>query len=259
MENDNKRFNGTGSEHIDNTESNGDLSRNTRPIPKVNESMVDEDATRVLPKVTGNVRELEPVATPRTTEARIAAAAEKKAGKNGGHKKAILLAAGFVLALLIGFVASGYYQDHKQAAADKEYQIQQLSQQKDQLEREKKELEQQQQSLKEDVARLEGKNQQISEESKAGSVISSIVDKVTGKDGERQQTQKSNTEKIKDAVSTAESVGKSVQEAQQAIDKVNGQLDQVKNAAGAAYDKNSGIVDKVLYYGMKGIKSLLGE
>lgn len=258
MENDNKGLPRSESENIDNFVLNEDLSRNTQPIPRVTENMLDDEATRVLPKVNGNVRELEPVAPPRTTKARIAAAAEKKAGKKGGHKKVILLVAGFILALLIGFVASGYYQDHKQAAADKEYQIQQLSQQKEQLEREKQQLEQQQQSLKEDMARLEGKNQQL-EESKAGSVISSLVDKITGKEGERQQAQKSNTEKIKDAVSTAESVGKSVQEAQQALDKVNGQLDQVKNAASAAYDKNSGIVDQILYYGMKGIKSLLGE
>lgn len=258
MENENKGFTRSESENIDSSVLNEDLSRNTQPIPRVTENMLDDEATRVLPKVNGSVRELEPVASPRTTEARIAAAAAKNPKGKGGRKKFILLAAGFVVALFIGFVASGYYQDHKQAAADKEYQIQQLAQQKEQLEREKQQLEQQQQSLREDVARLEGKNQQL-EESKAGSVISGIVDKITGQEDERQQAQKSNTEKIKDAVSTAESVGKSVQEEQQALDKVNGQLDQVKNAASAAYDKNSGIIDKVLYYGMKGIKSLLGE
>ncbi len=257
MENENKRFPADGFENTDRSVINGDLSRHTQPIPRVDESMLNDDATRVLPKVNGSVRELDPVAPQRPTEARIAAASAKRAEEKGGHKKAILLATGFVVALFIGFVASGYYQDNKQAAADKEYQIQQLSQQKAQLEKEKQELEQQQQSLKEDVARLEGKNQQISQESKAGSVVSGIFDMITGKEEERQQTKKSNTEKIKDAVSTAESVGQSVQEAQQAIDKVNSQLDQVKNAAEAA--KNSGIVDKILYYGMKGIKSLLGE
>lgn len=238
---------------------------NTQSIPRV-------DDTRLMPREQvprkGAVRELKPIRTQR------GGTADAQKGKS--KKKAILLVGGFVAALLAGFILAGYYHDHQQAAENQklqqaaqiEQQNQSLTEQKKQLEREKRELEEKRQALQAQSERMNGKNEQMAEDSKSGSTVSKILDKVTGKEKERQQAANDNASKGAAASQEAASIGKSIDDAQAMINDVDSKLNdlnqmkqqagKVKDAAESAYNEHAGTIQQALYYASEGVDFVRG-
>lgn len=245
---------------------------NTQSIPRI-------DDTRIMPREQaarkGAVRELKPIRTQRDGKEHL--------DKSRSKKKAILLVGGFVAALLTGFILAGYYHDHQQAAENQrlqqaaqldqqtksiQHQSQSLTEQKKQLEKEKRDLEEKQQALQAQAERMNGRNDQMTEDSKSSSAVSKILDKVTGKEKERQQAASDNAAKGAEASQQAASIGKSIDDAQAMINEVDSKLDdlnqmrqqagKVKEAAESAYNEHAGTIEQALYYASQGVDFVRG-
>ncbi len=245
---------------------------NTQSIPRIDDTdrMPREQMARK-----GSVRELKPVHTQRGSQ--------EKLKKGKARKKKILLVGGFILALLCGFILAGYYHDQQQATENQklqqaaqmdqktkslQQQSQSLTEQKKQLEREKRELEEKRQDLQAQAERLNGRNEQMAEDSNSRSTVTKILDKVTGKEKEREQAAGDNAAQGAQASQDAASLGKSIDDAQAMINDVDSKLDdlgqmkqqagKMKDAAESAYNEHFGTIQQALYYASEGIDLIRG-
>lgn len=248
----------------------------TQPVLRVDETMLQPAEPQ-----RGSVRELSPLDE--------AGGQGKPDGKNGKkprftkkQKRAMLLAAGFFLAIFCGFLVSGYLHDKQQAAENSKVQATQmelkqkdlakqendLKAQRERLEKEKKALEAKQQELQQKSERMNGRNEQIADEGNSQSVVGKLMDKVTGKDKEREQAARQNTAQGAQASADAASVQQSIADAQSMINDVDSKLNdvgamkqqatKVKDAAVNAYAEHEGTIQTVLYYAGEGVRALKG-
>lgn len=228
----------------------------------------------------GNVRELA-----RDGSGHEEGKAKPKKFLTAGRKKALCLAGGFAAALFIGFMIAGYSQDHSDKQQARQVQEQQLKDKeqklagqeadlkarREQLEKQKKDLQEQQRQLEEQSSRAKGRNEQLGD-SAPGSALGRLVDKVTGKEAERQRQIEQNKQQSAESDTQAADVRKSIDEAQKMIDDVNDKLDsvaamkqeasQLKDKAAAAYAENKGTIDEAIRYAKIGagmLESLLSH
>lgn len=240
----------------------------TQSLPPLTTAAKPEDAIQQpFPQQNDDVRQLRPVAGK---------------GERGGwltpmRKKAILLCAGFLIALFAGFALAGYRQDQADLAAnERQYQAQELKdrqqkldqqekdlqQKREQLEQQKKELEQQKRSLQQDSDRLAGRQEQMAADEASSSTVQKFLDKVTGKEAERQNAVKSAQQQQSQNTSSTDAVNQSLADAQSMLDDVNAKLNDVeamkgeagkmKAKAERAYDENKDVIDTALYYVKEG-------
>ena len=189
-----------------------------------------------------------------------------------GKRKILLLAAGFVLALLLGFVLAGYSQDqHAAKEAERARQEQQfltreqrlsdqeasLKEERRRLEEQKRALEAKQKEIEKESSRLKGKSEQIKEDSKNGG-LGQILDKVTGKEKERQQAKQANEQQSEKLESETAEVHRSIEEAQRMLEEVDNRIDDIeamqqeaqklRGQFETAYAENKDTIDQVIYY-----------
>ena len=229
------------------------------------------------------VHELEPMAQP-------APKPPKPPSGSSIWRKALLLLGVFFAALFFGMLLSGYLhsrqqaeeqarlqavaeqQQHWQQQQELTMQAQELEAQRAELEQQKARLEEERASLRQEAARLRGRNEQIGEErAKAGSV-GQVLDRMSGKEKERQQAVQQNqaaqARAEKDADAAEQSI-RDVEAALQNVDKRMQQVAQMKRDAEAlaakaetAYKENKDTIDAALYYAGQGaalVKSLLAD
>ena len=132
-------------------------------------------------------------------------------------------------------------------------------------------MQEQQRQLEEQSSRAKGRNEQLGD-SAPGSALGRLVDKVTGKEAERQRQIEQNKQQSAESDTQAADVRKSIDEAQKMIDDVNDKLDsvaamkqeasQLKDKAAAAYAENKGTIDEAIRYAKIGagmLESLLSH
>ena len=111
---------------------------------------------------------------------------QKKAAASAKRKRNVIFAIGFVIAVLLGFIAAGYSQQSAERAENqRQHQEKDLEAKKAQLEQQKQELAKKKQELEQQSARAQGRNEQLASDESSG--IGKLIDKVTGKDAKRQQ------------------------------------------------------------------------
>lgn len=199
------------------------------------------------------------------------------------RKKALLLIAGFFIAVFIGFVLAGYRQDQADLQNnERQHQEQQMQTRQQQLdaqegdlqkerqalEKKKKDLEQQQRDLERQQGRLEGRSQAMQESADGESGLQKILDKVTGQSDKKKQAAADNQQQSADAAATAADVQQSINDAQAKLDDVQQKLDdvqslkdeagKVKDKAANTYAENKDTIDTVLSYAKEGA-SMLGD
>ena len=252
----------------------------TQSLPSLDEAFVEPQAMH--PRRPSGVRELSPVKSLQN-------------GPQGGapdgpgdgkppfwtktKKRNAILAGGFLFALLLGFVLVGYTQQNaeraenermhqeqqlqdKQAKLDKDTKA--LEEKKAQLEQEKRDLERQKQQAADTAARAQGRNEQIASDTSSG--LGKLIDKVTGKEKQRQAAQAANDQTAAAAQTDAASIDQSIADAQQMLDDVNAKLDTAKavqqdasaalDKAQTAYDENRDTIDTVVSYARTGVQML---
>ncbi|SFT84661.1 hypothetical protein SAMN02910356_02398 [Selenomonas sp. GACV-9] len=209
------------------------------------------------------------------------AKAKPKKFLTAGRKKALCLMGGFAAALFIGFMIAGYSQNQSDKQQTRQVQEQQLKDKeqklagqeadlkarREQLEKQKKDLQEQQRQLEEQSSRAKGRNEQLGD-SAPGSPLGKLVDKVTGKEAERQRQMEQNKQQSAESDTQAADVRKSIDEAQKMLDDVNAKLDsvaamkqeasQLKERAAAAYEENKGTIDEAIRYAKIGAGMLEG-
>lgn len=250
----------------------------TQEMPAIKNLTVNDNIKEPFPptnedQFTSGVRELAPQSVDENNKTNYS----KKKFFTPKRKKAACLAAGFLAALLIGFMLAGYSQDkeNKNAATQQQFMQKELElaeKEKDlqarrkELEQQKKELQAKEQDLTEKSNRAKGRNEQL-DDSKPSSMLGKLVDKVTGKNAERAQKRKANNETSSQADADAAAVKSSINDAQNMLDDVNSKLDnvtamkneasQLKDKAAAAYAENKGTIDKAVYYAKTGADMLV--
>ena len=197
------------------------------------------------------------------------------------HKKALLLGAGFLIAVFIGFALAGYRQDQADLQNnERQHQEQQmqeraqkldaqesdLQKQRRDLEAKKKALEEQQRDLERQQGRIEGRSQAMQESVDGESGFQKILDKVTGQAEKKQQAAEANRQQGADAAASAASVQQSINDAQSMLDDVQQKLDdvqamkneagKVKDKAASTYEENKDTIDTVLSYAKEGATML---
>ena len=204
---------------------------------------------------------------------------QKKAAASAKRKRNVIFAIGFVIAVLLGFIAAGYSQQSAERAENqRQHQEQQLQSQqakidkdtkdleakKAQLEQQKQELAKKKQELEQQSARAQGRNEQLASDESSG--IGKLIDKVTGKDAKRQQAKAANDAEQSAAQSDAGNLDQSIENVQQMLDDVDQKLDTAKSVkqdasaalekAQTAYDDNRGTIDAVVSYAKTGAQML---
>lgn len=199
---------------------------------------------------------------------------QKKAASSAKRKRNVIFAIGFVIAVLLGFIAAGYSQQSAERAENqRQHQEQQAKIDKDtkdleakkaQLEQQKQELAKKKQELEQQSARAQGRNEQLASDESSG--IGKLIDKVTGKDAKRQQAKAANDAEQSAAQSDAGSVDQSLENVQLLLDDVDQKLDTAKSVkqdasaalekAQTAYDENRGTIDAVVSYAKTGAQML---
>ena len=260
------------------------------------------DETQVLPRTKsgkGTVRELDPLptqgsrtaaggqppkspmgqGTPQPGSPYDPEGPQKKAASSAKRKRNVIFAIGFVIAVLLGFIAAGYSQQSAERAENqRQHQEQQLQSQqakidqdtkaleakKAQLEQQKQELAKKKQELQQQSARAEGRNEQLENDSSSG--IGKLIDKVTGKEAKRQQAKVANDAEQSAAQEGAGNIDQSIENVQQMLDDVDQKLDTAKTVkqdasaalekAQTAYDENRGTIDAVVSYAKTGAQML---
>ena len=203
-----------------------------------------------------------------------------------GCRKGLMLAVGFAAALLLGFGLAGIFQDQSAAQqAERQQQEQQfknreeklasqeadLRAERERLARQKQELEQRQQELTKESGLLQGQNERLQEESKSQG-LGRMLDKVTGKEKQRQETVNENKARSEKVESDISQVRGSIQEAQQMLDEVDSQLSKVESMqqeveslrrqAEKAYRDNESSINEMAGFISKGaefLRSLLAR
>lgn len=231
----------------------------------------------------GGVRELEsePVQFSRREKQ------EKSKGFiSSGGKKFILLLAGFLVALTLGFALAGWTQDR---SAEKEQERQQqeaqllsreqklqaqeadLKEERERLTRQKQALEAHRQEVAEKSAHLQGRNDQLTEEAQKPG-LGRLLDRMTGKEQERKAAMEENNRQSAQLDDEAAAVKQSIAQAQSMLEELDQRIDDVqamkREAEGlrskveSAYEENRGTVDQVIYYVQQGadmLQKLLGD
>lgn len=203
-----------------------------------------------------------------------------------GCRKGILLVLGFAVALLLGFGLAGIFRDQSAAKqVERQQQEQQLKgreeklaaqeadlkAERERLEKQKQELEQRQQELTKESGRLQGQNERLQEESRSQG-LGRVLDKMTGKDKERQEAARENRAQSEKVESDISRVRGSIQEAQEMLNEVDSQLSKVESMqqeveslrrqAEKAYQDNKDAFDEITYMLGKGadfVNRLLAE
>lgn len=245
----------------------------TQSLPPLTDAAGKDPIRQPFPQKNGDVRQLRPAA---------GAQEERHGWLTPKRKKAILLCAGFLIALFAGFAIAGYRQDQADLAAnERQYQAQEmkdrqqkldqqekdLQQKRQQLEQQKKELEQQKRSLQQDSDRLAGRQEQMAADDASSSTVQKILDKVTGKEADRQKAAQSAQQQQSQNTSSTDAVNQSLADAQTMLDDVNAKLSDVeamkgeaskmKEKAETAYDENKDAIDTALYYVKQGASMAL--
>ncbi len=254
------------------------VTQKTVPLPDLSEEMEQTQLmSRVVPgkdlAAESNVRELEP-------------AAPSKKTITGKTRRWKILAGGFAIALLAGFMIASYLgeqqqlaendrihqqqeiRQHQQQLTDLEQKKIELERKKEQLLRESAVLSQQQQQTKAEADTLLDKSDKIFKEVQQSSGVKKIWNDITGKTQEQkaaaadksaaaQQTQVK-AQSIKDSLDQAESMLGNVNEQLDRIDGMRQQAQQVKAATEAAVDGNVSVIDQATHYWRQG-KALLSS
>lgn len=209
----------------------------------------------------------------RVSEVKSGPVAKKKTqGLTAGKKRLLACVLGFAAAIFIGFSAAGYYYEQQHDKEQQELawqqknfellqQEQKLKEQRQQLEKKQRELEEQKQQLAQTSANIAGRNQQLADE-KPDTVLGQLVDKVTGKEQQRQQQMADNEAAGQSLADKAQEIAKSADDAQQMLDDVDAKLTKIrqmqqdaseaKAKLTAFYDENSDTFDQVVHYAKLG-------
>ena len=273
-----------------------DLDQTQYMRPEAGRSLED---TQSLPPIAGDTEEIQPAfpKQPRSEGVRelppvSGEMAEtdrpRKKGKKsgGGFKKFLLLAAGFLLALTLGFALAGWSQDK---SAEKEMARQQqeaqllareqklmeqeasLKEERERLSRQKQALEARRQEVTEKSARLQGQSDQLAEEAQKPG-LGRLLDRMTGKEQERKAALEANNRQSAQLDDEAASVKQSIAQAQAMLEDLDQRIDDVqamqheaeklRSKVENAYEENRDTVDQVVYYVQQGaemIQSLLKQ
>ncbi len=201
---------------------------------------------------------------------------------SSGGKKFLLLLAGFLFALTLGFALAGWSQDR---SAEKEQERQQqeaqllsreqklqqqeadLKEERERLTRQKQALEERRQEVAEKSAHLQGKNDQLAEEAQKPG-LGRLLDRMTGKEKERKEALEENNRQSAQLDDEAASVKQSIAQAQAMLENLDQRIDDVqamkREAEGlrskveSAYKENRGTIDQVIYYVQQGADMLRG-
>ena len=252
----------------------------TQPFPQITDDMLNQDTQLISHS---RVRQLDPVNVntnrrqPGTNQPNYQQnfqqgyqPAPPKPPKKDGKGKTVLLL----------FIAFGYISDRntkqaelKQQQAQSEKNAleasekqQDLSSRRAQLDRQIKELEAQQKKAQSEADTLRGKSEQKNKDQKDKSGIVKVFDKVTGKEGQEKKEAQEIDQQEKSAADKLAEINESINNAKEAYDEVNRQLDElealrqkaVKTKADAekVYNDNKDLIDSVAHYVIKGVTLL---
>ena len=261
--------------------SEGERKFDTQPLPRVTEA--GGEIQQPFPRQDDEpgfrrVRELPPEKMPSRQEGR---QEQKKGGwLSAGKKRGLLLAVGFAAALIVGFMIAGYTQDQSAERQNQQKLEQQqlkdrqqklagqeadLKAQREALERQKQELQARERELEAKSSRAQGRNEQL-EDSAPASALGKLVDKVTGKEAQREQQVKENKAISSQADGEVARLKQSIADAQSMLDDVDAKLDtvaemqqeasRIKAKAESAYAENKDVIDKAVYYAKSGAELL---
>ena len=198
----------------------------------------------------------------------------------GGLKKFLLLGAGFLLALTLGFALAGWSQDQS-AAKEQQRQEQEaqllareqklleqeadLKEERERLTRQKQALEAHRQEGAEKPARLQGQNDRLAEEGQKPG-LGRLLDRMTGKEQERREALEANNRQSAQLDDEAASVKQSIAQAQAMLEELDQRIDDVqamqreagklRDKVESAYEENRGNVDQIVYYVQQGAEML---
>ena len=213
---------------------------------------------------TGGVRELRP-------QMHVPPVSQRHDSRlTAGCKRGLLLALGFVVALLLGIGLAGFFQDQSAAQQAEHRQQEQalknreeklasqeasLRAERERLEKQKQELESRQQELAQESGRLQGRNERLQEEDSKSRGLDRVLDKMTGREKQRKEAERENKAQSEKVDSDLSQVRGSIQEAQQMLDEVDSQLSKVeamqqeaeslRRQAEKAYLDNKGTIDEI--------------
>lgn len=263
-----------------------DNTQELPPLPDDLQGKPEEPIKQPFPQAgdeapISDVRELTPDKALQQRAKQQAEARKKQQSWFLRHKKALLLGAGFLIAVFIGFALAGYRQDQADLQNnERQHQEQQmqeraqkldaqesdLQKQRRDLEAKKKALEEQQRDLERQQGRIEGRSQAMQESVDGESGFQKILDKVTGQAEKKQQAAEANRQQGADAAASAASVQQSINDAQSMLDDVQQKLDdvqamkneagKVKDKAASTYEENKDTIDTVLSYAKEGATML---
>ena len=203
----------------------------------------------------------------------------RKGKKSSGVlKKILLLGAGFLLALTLGFALAGWSQDQSAAKEQQEAQLMareqklleqeaDLKEERERLTRQKQALEAHRQEVAEKSARLQGQNDRLTEEGQKPG-LGRLLDRMTGKEQERREALEANNRQSAQLDDEAASVKQSIVQAQAMLEELDQRIDDVqamqreagklRDKVESAYEENRGTVDQVVYYVQQGAEMLQG-
>lgn len=251
-------------------QKNTSTLEDTQSLPPHDEA---EGIQQPFPQQAGRVRELAPNPAPAEEKERTHRFFPVK------RKKLLLLFGGFFLAVLLGFAAAGYHQDsvdkeqdlrlRQEQLADREKKLDgqesDLQKRRQEVEAQKRSLEERQQELERQAERIQGKADALADE-KPSSAIGKLIDKVSGKAGKREQATAEAKEQGAATASEAESVHRSIADAQTVLNELDKKIDtvhamkqdvdKVKAQAQSAYAENRDVIDRAVAYAKKGMALL---
>ena len=264
-----------------------DLDKTQYMAPQSGRSLED---TQSLPPLGEDTEEIQPAFTKvsRSEGVRELPADEQVSARlprkksSSGMKKFLLLLAGFLLALTLGFALAGWSQDKsaekEQARQQQEAQLisreqklleqeAQLKEERERLARQKQTLEARRQEVVEKSAHLQGRNDQLTEEAQKPG-LGRLLDRMTGKEQERKAALEENSRQSAQLDDEAATVKQSIAQAQAMLEDLDQRIDDVQamkqEAEGlrskleSAYEENRGTVDQIVYYVQQGAEMLQG-
>ena len=253
-------------DEVQNVQRRGASPEDTQSLPRID---AKDAIQQPFPRAERGVRELPPLRAEEIGET------SPKRGFFGKRKKLLFLALGFVLAALLGFVIAGYRQDaaerqedlrlRQEQLADREHKLDaqesDLQKRRQEAELQKKALEERQKELEREVGKLQGRAEALQEE-KPSSALGKFFDKVSGKEGKREQAVAEMKEQGAANASEAASVHQSIADAQavlgeidkkiDAVQSMKQDVDRVKQQAQSAYEENRDVIDRVVDYAQRG-------
>ncbi len=256
----------------------------------IHEEIQEESTDEILPTYTKNtVREID-----RLPPEYFAGGRKKPAKKRlftpklsfGAGAKVGLFILFFAFAAGAGFLAAGYARENsaetlnhreerRQALNTRQKEIAdreaELIREQQRLEAETKILEARKEALAKEENRLTGKTEQLYAD-KSDSFFGRLLDKVTGKEKERQESIIENERQKEAAIKDGDEADRALKNAREALDEVNEKLaaaqemkkdlDTVKRQVEAAYVENKDTIDAAVYYiksGAKAVKELVSD